>query len=188
MTDLITLADVKLYSGINSTNSDAVILNLIPKISLLIKNYCGRSLIDYYSVPKVEVYSGGSAGLIPQEFPLKEVVLFEYSSDYGKTYTPLVEYTDYVVNKEFDSLEPTGVFEFPKATNGYRITYTGGYEFTPEDLKLAAMDLVTYYMQSDMAVKSTRSPGANSTQIEYVLNATLPAHIRRVLDTYRLIL
>jgi hypothetical protein len=70
--------------------------------------------------------------------------------------------------------------------NGYKITYTGGYETTPEEIKLAALDLVGYYMKSDMSIKSTRNAGANNTSIEYVTTANLPAHIRRVLDLYRL--
>jgi hypothetical protein len=48
------------------------------------------------------------------------------------------------------------------------------------------MDLVMYYQKAEMAVKSSRAPGANNAQIEYVMNTTLPAHIRRILDLYRL--
>ena len=70
--------------------------------------------------------------------------------------------------------------------NGYRITYTGGYETVPNDIKLAALDLIIYYITSDMSIKSTRNVGANNTSIEYVTTASLPSHIRRVLDLYRL--
>lgn len=190
MSDLITLSDVKTYSGISSTNSDTEITNLIPKVSLLVKNYCGRSLLDYYDslTPKVQIFNGGIQLLMLTEVPLKEVISVEFSNDYGKTYSLLEEYTDYAVDLEVEAVEVIGSNWFPKVLNGYKITYTGGYISTPEDLKLAVSDLITYYMRSDMAIKSTRAPGANSTQIEYVLNATLPAHIRRVLDTYRLIL
>jgi hypothetical protein len=54
----------------------------------------------------------------------------------------------------------------------------------PADLKLAVLDLVTYYRKNDGAIHSTKAPGTNSVQIEYVSTASLPAHIRRVLDMY----
>jgi hypothetical protein len=54
----------------------------------------------------------------------------------------------------------------------------------PEDLKLAVLDLVTYYVKNDMAVHSPKSPGTNTVQIEYITKNTLPAHIARVLDQY----
>lgn len=188
MADLITLADVKTYSGISSTNSDTEIAYLIPKISELAKNYCGRTFIDYFEDPKVEYFSGGTDKLLPVELPIVNITSFEQSIDYGKTYSVLENYVDYAYNKDTETLDSITTSTFPRLLNGYRLTYTAGYEFVPEDLKLALMDLVSYYMRADMAVKSTRSPGANTTQIEYVMNATLPSHIRRVLDGYRLVL
>ncbi len=189
MADLITLDDVKKYSGISSTNQDIQINYLIPKVSNLIKNYCGRTFIDFFTEEKVEVFSGNNRfSLFLQEVPINEISSVEVSSNYGKTYTKLVQYVDYAHNLEDDSIDATGTVPFVNMLNGYRITYTGGYDSTPEDLKLAAVDLINYYMHSDMAVKSTRSPGSSATQVEYVMNATLPSHIRRVLDLYRLVL
>lgn len=64
------------------------------------------------------------------------------------------------------------------------MSYTCGYETLPEDLKLAAFDLVTYYRKNDGAIHSPKAPGSNSVQIEYISTASLPAHIRRILDLY----
>ncbi len=188
MTDLITLAEVKRYATISSTNSDSQIQFIIPKASQLVKNYCGRTFIDYYSEEKVEVFSGGIPSLFLVECPTNEITSVEYSSDYGKTYTRLTEYVDFALNKETDTVDVINQKMFPKLLNGYRVTYTGGFESTPEDIKIAMCDLVNYYLKSDMSVKSTRSPGSSATQVEYIVNATLPSHIRRVLDAYRLIL
>lgn len=185
-TDFITLAEVKTYGSINSTNADTEIRFLIPKVCNLIRNYIGRTLIDYYNTDKVEVLKGGSNYLSVTEVPINEISSVEYSTDFGKTYIPLEQYVDWTHDLQSDTisaLTPTG---FPAAVNGYRVTYTGGYAQVPEDLKLAALDLVVFYQRSDMAVKSSRNAGANNAQIEYVMNATLPSHIRRVLDMYRL--
>ena len=64
------------------------------------------------------------------------------------------------------------------------MVYIAGYEDVPPDVALAVMDLVTYYRQNDGAIHSTKAPGTNNVQIEYISTTSLPAHIRRVLDLY----
>ncbi len=188
MADLITLEDVKIFAGINSVNSDSSISDLIPKATSIVRNYCGRNFVDYFAEPKTEYFSGGGPSLYPVEIPVQSILNIEFSGDFGETYNTLVEYTDFVYNLETDTIDVLGIDTFPKTINGYKLTYLGGYEVAPADLKQATIDLVLYYMKSDMAVKSTRSPGSSATQVEYIVNATLPSHIRRVLDSYRLIL
>ena len=187
MADLITLAEYKAYNNISSTTQDAEVIALIPKISDFIKHYCDRSFIDNFDEALTVVSDGGNENIVLKEVPLVDVLSVEYSSDYGRTYTTLTEYTDYVVSRVRDSIECPYVKDgFAKALNGYRVTYTGGYETVPNDIKLAALDLIIYYITSDMSIKSTRNVGANNTSIEYVTTASLPAHIKRVLDLYRL--
>ena len=59
----------------------------------------------------------------------------EYSEDYGNTYTDLVEFTDYAVDLEDSSIYNIPLANWTKLINGYRITYTAGYETLPADLK-----------------------------------------------------
>lgn len=182
---LVTLSEYKAYAGITSTTQDAVIAAIIPRVSALIKSLCFRTFVDYVNDSKIEVYSGGTATLSMQESPLLSLSSLEYSSDYGATYTELVEFTDFAIDRENDSIIPINAIDgFPKKINGYRITYTAGYETLPEDLKLAVFDTISYYVKNDMAIHSPKAPGTNTVQIEYVLSTTLPAHIRRVLDLY----
>ncbi len=182
---LITRAEYKAYVGITSTNSDAVIDAIIPKVSDFVKTYCRRTFIDYVDDNKVETTAGGYGDKIHlDEYPVLSILNIDYSEDYGQTYTSLVEYTDYVVDLEDNSIVSLSG-DFPKLINGYQITYTAGYEAIPEDLKLAVMDLVTYYVKNDMAVHSPKAPGTNSVQVEYITTSALPAHIRRVLDMYK---
>ncbi len=181
---LITLAEYKAYEGITNPNQDTEISTIIPKVTELVKNYCRRSFIDYYDDAKTDLYAGGDI-LYLKEFPVTSISSVEYSSDYGKTYTTLVEYTDWALDKLMDGIVPINTLNtFPEAVNGYRVTYTAGYEVIPEDLKLAVMDLLTYYMKNDGAVHSPKAPGTNSVQIEYISTTNLPAHIKRVLDLY----
>jgi len=183
-TNLVTLSEYKLYAGITSPGQDIAISNLIPKVSALAKTYCRRAFNDYIDDAKVEVFKGGDF-LLLSEYPVISVQSVEYSVDYGKTYTSLTEYTDFVLDIEEAILKPiNSTSEFTPYINGYKVTYTAGYEVLPEDLKVAVMDLVTYYLKNDMAVKSQRNAGANTVQIEYITKNTLPSHIARVLDLY----
>lgn len=181
-TDLVTLAEYKAYAGITSTNQDAAIKVIIPKVSALAKSVCRRTFNDYVSDAKVEVFKGG-LGLSLSEYPLLSISSVEYSADYGKTYTALTEFIDFVTDIEASTIVPISG-EFPLILNGYRVTYTAGFETLPEDLKIAVMDLITYYLKNDMAVKSARDAGSNTVQIEYITKNTLPSHIARVFDLY----
>ena len=181
---LISLAEYKTYSQINSPNQDAEITLLIPKVSQLIKTYCRQSFNDYVDDPKVEHFSGGYSELLLKEHPVISVASVELSTDYGQTYIQLTEFVDYVFSPESNSVLPIGATSFKKLVNGYKVSYTCGYETLPEDLKLAALDLVTYYRKNDGAIHSPKAPGSNTVQIEYISTASLPAHIRRILDLY----
>lgn len=181
---LVTRAEYKAYAGISSTNEDAKIDNLIPKVSELVKSICNTTFIDYVNDNKVDYFDGALSVFIPSEGPLLAVSSLEQSTDYGVTYTELVENIEYAVLLSKGHIIPIGLSEFPYYPNGYKLTYTCGYEALPEALKLAVLDLITYYIKNEPAVHSSRAPGGNTTQIEYITNSSLPAHIRRVLDLY----
>jgi hypothetical protein len=181
--NLVTKAEYKTYAGISSPNQDAEIDSLIPKVSQLVKTYCRTSFVDNVDEAKIEVFKGGEFTLYLKEFPVIAIASVEYSADYGQNYTSLIEYTDWVFDSNITAVI-SPIVAFPAAINGYRISYTCGYEVLPEDLKLAVLDLVTYYRKNDTAIHSSKAPGTNSVQIEYVSTTTLPAHIRRILDQY----
>lgn len=181
-TNLVTKAEYKAYKGITSTNSDAEIDFLIPKVSDLVKTYCRRTFIDFYDESKTEVFDGGFKKIILKETPVVTVSSVAYSADYGSTYTNLTKFTDYVVRDDYVlSLNSTG---FPEVINGYRVIYYAGYEVVPSDLKLAVLDLVEYYSKNNSAVHTTRDITPNTTQISYISSSNFPANIKRVLDQY----
>ena len=197
---LVTLAEYKAYVGITSTTQDAQIATLIPRVSELVKSICRRTFVDYVNDARTQVFSGGDQFVL-SETPVLSVQAVEASVDYGANYTELVEYTDYALDMELDAIVPlqlvgyvpdywdgiirrTVVPTFPRRINGYRVTYTAGYETLPLDLKLAVLDLLTYYVRNDSAVHAAKGMGTNTMQIEYVTTTNLPAHIKRVLDLY----
>lgn len=181
---LVTRAEFKSYAGLTSPTQDAVIDAIIPKVSALVKTLCRRTFVDYVNDAKTEYFDGGFYVYYPVETPIIFVTSFEVSKDYGSTYTSLVEYTDYAVSKVSNGITSLTYAGFPSYINGYKLIYRAGYEALPEDLKLAIFDLITYYMKNDSAIHSSKAPGTNSVQIEYVTNTSLPSHIKRVLDQY----
>lgn len=180
--NLITLENYKSYAGINSTNQDAKINILIPKITQFVKNYCRRTFIDYVSTAKVEIFNGDLPYFILEETPIIAISSVEWSTDYGQTYTALTEFEDWLLDGEL--IKPITAEKFQEQLRGYKVTYTAGYSTIPEDLLLATMDLVTYYLNNEGSVNATKFSNTTSMQIEYISDAALPAYIKRVLDHY----
>ena len=181
--NLTTRTDYKNYAGIKSTNEDAILDFIIPKVSQLVKTYCRRTFVDYWDVTKTEIFKGGSSTLILAETPVVNITSVQRSLDYGQTWDSLVGYTDWVLDGDvIVSLDPKGYF--PESINGYKVEYFAGYDDVPQDLEIAVLDLVTYYRKNDGAVHSSKGIGSNTVQIEYISTTSLPAHIRRVLDQY----
>jgi hypothetical protein len=183
--NLITLAEYKAYAGITSPSHDAEITALIPKVSQFVKTYCKRTFVDFVDDFRQQQTHGGHAEILLEEYPVIRVLDVEYSTDYGQNYTSLTEFADWVLDPESNSLISLAEQGWAYGVNAYRVKYFAGYEVLPDDLKLAAMDLVTYYRKNDMAVHSSKAPGTNTVQIEYVTTTSLPSHIRRILDFYR---
>lgn len=183
MADLITRAEYKNYLGISSSNKDTEIDLLIPKVSQLVKTYCRRNFTDYYDEAKTEYFDGGFDKLILKETPVTNVTQVSKSTNYGQTYTNLTKFTDWVLDGDSVRAISNGGW-FQEYIRGYRVTYTAGYEFVPEDLKLAVLDLVEYYSKNNSAVHVNRDVTPNVTQIQYVASTNFPAHIKRVLDQY----
>lgn len=185
--NLTTKAKYKAYVGINSTNKDAEIDALIPIVSAYVKTYCMTSFVDNYANPKTEVLDGGEKFLSLSEYPVVNVVSVEVSVDYGQTYNVLTKFINYVVKPDEAKIVAIDrVNGFPEYLNGYKVTYTCGYSAVPPDLELAVLDLIDYYIRGDFSIHSPKAPGSNSVQIDYSLKDSLPGHIRRVLDLYKM--
>ena len=181
---LVTLSEYKNHVGITNPNQDNEISSLIIKVSSLVKTLCRRTFVDWVDDNKIEYFEGGELFNLG-EGPVLSVVSVQKSEDYGQTWTTMTEYTDWVLKKTTHQIVPVnspGYFQ--ELLNGYRVTYTAGYETLPDDLKLADLDLITYYLKNDAAVHSSKAPGTNAVQIEYITTTNLPAHIKRVLDLY----
>lgn len=191
MTNLITLQEYKDAENITTTRDDYRTEYIITSVSQLIKTYCGNSLIDYFFTDKIETFTINWDSHLIQltESPLVAVSSVEEKYSYDSTYTTLTS-EDYYVDAALDCIYRTVSGRYKNWTKGpgtVRVTYTAGYEETPADLKLAVIDLVTYYLKDEykerktLAGASVQNPGTSSQDS----SVAFPDHIKRVLDLYK---
>lgn len=187
--NLISLAEYKAYAGIKSTEQDEKINALITSVSSFVKSYCNRSFIDFYETDKVEYFGQGYDLLYLKEQPIvldtsgNPQISVEIKYYPGSAYASAVADVDYNYDFELEALKSLNSEGFPKVPNGVKVTYRGGFDQTPEDLKLGIFDLITYYLKGESSPR--KSLNSNQISVEYVKSADLPAHIKRVFDLYR---
>jgi hypothetical protein len=191
-TNLITTGDYKVYKSINSSTDDAIISLLVGVVTDFIKNYTGRSLIDYAHTVKIEYFDATMYHrYFPLEFPLLSVSAVDVSIDGGVTYTTLVENTDYFVDTQEDSIDSnTNLVGFVSSTikkKSGRITYKGGYEQPPYDLRIAAMDLIEFHRKAEYSPSKSIQSSSIENPVNIIVGSQLPPHIKRVLDNYRVL-
>lgn len=204
MTNLVTLAEVKDYLSINSTNMDAKLSNLITYASQLVETYCSRE----FTAANVtyEYKNGGLPYVFVDKPPINSVwSVAEYD---GTQYVPLTNpptaglantvansnsspgyswdsktgkiYKGFVIPTSPDST----VTPFPAYASGIQISYNGGYTTIPNDVKLCVLDTIKS-LHKGLDAQETRFDREYIKQPTYT--AGFPPHIKRVLDLYRLI-
>jgi len=194
MANLITLADYKDSEGIQSPKDDLRINSLIPSVSQLVKTYCGNSIIDFHSSNKEEDFDiyWDTFAVQLTESPVNTIVSVQERSGYDQAYNTLTTTShEYYLDTRTDSIIRTnqsgGRLNWRHGVGAVKIIYTAGYASTPEDLKLAVSDLITYYLKDEH--KERRTLGAasiqNTASTSQRNNVAFPDHIKRVLDLYK---
>lgn len=183
--DLVTVNQYKAYRGITGNAEDTRLNVIVPSVSTLVKNYCGRSFLDYVSTNKVDTFSmkWPQNVVFLSEIPVISVISVEEAEE-GSTYTTLT--TDqYKVDDFLDAvyrIEAGKRQDYPEGINSVRVTYRGGYPTLPSDLRLAVTDLITYYLKEEW--KPEKNQGTFTIRNEGG-EPNFPEHINRVLDLYR---
>ena len=194
MANLITLAEYKEAEGLQSAKDDLQINSLITSVSQLVKTYCGNSIIDFYSTNKTEVFNINYETFAVQltESPVISITSVQERSGYDQSYTTLTTGAyEFYLDKRTDSVirtnESGARLNWKQGVGAVKVVYRAGYSSTPEDLKLAVFDLVTYYLKDEH--KERRTLGGASIQNQSSTtqrdNVAFPDHIKRVLDLYK---
>ena len=194
MADLITLEEYKDAENINTTKDDTRLSALIVSVSQLVKTYCANSIIDFYSTNKTETFNIDWNSHIVQltESPIVEVSLVQERDSYQESYTTLTTTAhEYFLDEKTDSIIRTNAGNtyknWPRGAGAVRVVYKAGYASTPSDLKLAVIDLITYYHKDEHKQRQTIAGASiqNQTSTSQRNNVAFPDHIKRVLDLYK---
>ena len=193
MANLITLQEYKTAEGITQPKDDARLNVLIPSVSQLIKTYCGNSFVDFYSSNKTETIDVNWATHVVQltESPINTIVSVQERTSYSSAYSTLTTGAyEYSLDSNTDSLLRTlanGYKNWAQGVGAVKVVYTAGYSAIPADLKLAVLDLVTYYLKDEYKLRqsiagaSIQNPGSSGQ----TNNVGFHDHIKRVLDLYK---
>ena len=110
---------------------------------------------------------------------------------YNSAYTTLTTGAyEFSLDTRTDSVLRTtsaGYKNWPRGVDAVKVVYTAGYSSVPSDLKLAVLDLVTYYLKDEhkqrqsIAGASLQNQGSTSQNN----NVGFPDHIKRVLDLHK---
>ena len=194
MADLVTLEEYKDAENINTTKDDTRLSALIVSVSQLVKTYCANSIIDFYSTNKTETFNIDWNSHIVQltESPIVEVSLVQERDSYQESYTTLTTTAhEYFLDEKTDSIIRTNsgntYKNWPRGAGAVRVVYKAGYASTPADLKLAIIDLITYYHKDEHKQRRTIAGASiqNETSTSQRNNVAFPDHIKRVLDLYK---
>ena len=194
MADLITLEEYKDAENINTTKDDTRLSALIVSVSQLVKTYCANSIIDFYSTNKTETFNIDWNSHIVQltESPIVSIVSVEERDSYQESYTTLTTTAhEYFIDEKTDSIIRTNsgntYKNWPRGAGAVKVVYKAGYASTPADLKLAVIDLVTYYHKDEHKQRQTIAGASiqNQTSTSQRNNVAFPDHIKRVLDLYK---
>jgi|TARA_R110002110_G_scaffold22013_6_gene86286 hypothetical protein len=196
MADLVTRDQYKSYKGIEHFKDDVKIDSLLSPISTLVKTYCGTSFIDHYSSAKTEIFDisdAQTAELFLTESPLNSVTSVQERDGIASDYITLVNNTDYYIDTEHDRLYridgDTSSKSWAKGFASIRVVYTAGYSTTPQDLRLAIYDLITYYLKEEYKGRKSLAGATiqNETSTTIREDIGFPDHIKRILDMYRIV-
>ena len=196
MADLIAKGDYKSYKGIDHFKDDDKIDSLISPISQLVKTYCGTSFVDYFSSAYTETFDimdTSTQELFLTESPLVTVTSVKERDGITTAYTTLTNNTDYYVDAEHDRIYRIDGDKSVKSwTTGFssvEVIYTAGYSSTPQDLRLAIYDLITYYLKEEYKGRKSLAGASLQNETATSINGDIgfPDHIKRILDMHRIV-
>ena len=203
----VTLPEIKSYLTISSETHDANLSLLITYACAVVESYIGQELV---SNSYTEYHDGGKSSIFVNRTPINNVnQVAEYD---GIQYAPLVgpnsdgsfintaananvvQYTWYAdtgkITRDVGEssghplLSLTAPRSFRNFPKGVKITYNGGYDNIPDDIKLATLDYVKILYKQDFATSMSFQGDIKSNA---PLTANFPPHIRRLLDMHRVI-
>jgi len=202
MAILITVDEYKEFERINGTENDDKLLKIATSVSALVRSYCGSEITTYYSTVKTEHFDIqwdtyvvqlsdapiiDNANLKVYERGAQNIAYTQLYRDGGGSPAGYDWYFDPITDSIMRTGESGSYCNFPKGVKSVKVEYNAGYASTPEDLKLALVDLITYYDKKEHKSRFTLGAAMvqNRSANAEVAEKGFPDHIRRILDMYK---
>lgn len=185
--NLITVDDYKSYKGIRSSSEDLRISSITASVSDFVKSYCNRSFIDYTDASKVEYpeLSSATKSFYLLEFPVTEVVSLSVSNDSHITSTTLTEGVDFIIDNTDGAIHRVDGLYFDNCFRSVKVTYKGGMSEIDQSLKLACLDLASYFINSEHKPKMSTGVSIKENFSSGELPTRIPAHIQNTLSLFK---
>lgn len=188
---IITLNEYKAYALMPEANEkeDGKLSVLVNAANNLIQAYIGHTLSSWEDyVEEIGSFDYPSDTYFTNIWPIRDVqeIVELYRPGYDSSVHWVLDPSEYVVLEDRIVRIPgsSGFSKWPVGPSTIKITYRGGYEDgNPEDIKLAAFELVNYYREQQFKQSKTVMGTTVSNSLDY--SAGWPAHIRLLLDGYK---
>ena len=194
--DLITLEEYKSYNALSDNpKEDERISLLISSVSSLIQAYLKLDFVGGRTITEVQFLDYDTNIIFLENYPVVGPVTVTESDRYtndSSVHVSLVSNIDYVLNASEGTLLRTytlgGFANWPLSPGIVTINYSTASRFgidledLPNDLKLATIELVKYYMKEEYRQSKT----VQGTSIVNTLSEgkDFPQHIQVILDRY----
>lgn len=178
---LITLEEYKEYASINSPTQDPKLTAMIASVNAFIESYIGRPV--GIERPVIERVTPQNGLIFLANYPaptVASVVIKRYGYD-----DEIIEEGRYHLDRAngiIQSVDPSLVFK--NSPKSVEVSYLAGSTNVPVDLKLAALELTTYYNKREFNASYSSGDGQS---IGFESSRIVPSHIKSILDLHRLI-
>lgn len=179
---MISVADVKEFTG--TAEPEALIRQLIYAFQGYAENYCPvkfqpTGVID-------ERHSGDNTRtLFLDNYPILDITKIDV---YGQYVIPERNLTagiteGFILDFKSGLCELTAQYQFLKGNQNVLISYTYGYDIIPADLKMAALEWVSFKLRHKDSL-GLKGEGLGPYKVEYD-GSYISSNIKDVLDNYR---
>lgn len=179
--DLVSLAEVKTWLGITTTSDDVLLTSLITQISSWADGYTNRTL--YSTTYNLVVDGRGESRKVVPNWPITAInsltidgVAIPASSDGIKP--------GYVFDVEQPKITLIG-YRFTRGLSNVVINYTAGYTTFPQNLVLAAKQLIANRYRGRSWAGKVSASGLAGQSSNYFTKDEATPEVLRILDSYR---
>lgn len=174
MTDfIVSVEEAKDHLNITGTASDDELAEMCAAATAFVERHCGPVVAQTVT----ETVIPANSGLILLSAPVISVTSMVAALGYPSTFTVADWYADgHTIVAGYGAT--TSYSSWPVT-----VTYEGGYETVPADLRQATLDYIKWRWQSQRGATPLPAPGE---EFAMAPTATVPYKVMEVIDGYRL--